>query len=271
MYDVCKKCIHFIIGVDSKYCEKCGRDYPYHEVINENWKDQYKKEEYEFSYQKCHDIEKYNDSLIYSMKNRILGLKQKFYIPDLIKILKEIPEPTTWKNIWSVYRNHGYGEIWRGFYYTITGEKELPGPSYSDRVWIIKAMKALPKLHKYYKWEGTTKISFFYMLYKRMDARGEPVFWIPLKTTPLKLKEYESKYKDVCKYFKEEFKPIRIYTITEVTKNGIERDKHIWGIPPFKWNKYETIKKIHQNYSNLIRYYKWNSVIRYPSPEPLVD
>jgi hypothetical protein len=250
MFTFCKKCITFEKSDSSKYCIVCGKDIPYHKIVNEDWKDDHKTIPYEKVYQTYHDLNKYNESLIYTLTNHIQGIEITWYIPLKIKILQEIPNPCNWKNIWDVYKKYGMEQIWRGFWYTITECKELPGPSKKDYDLIMSILWNLPNLYKQYNWTGTKKLSFFYLLYKFRRTRRESTIWIPLKTTNAKLKEYEIKYKDICKHYNLFWEPLQTYIINTITKTGKTKKKTMYGIPPFKWDKDNIIKQMKLNWTN---------------------
>jgi hypothetical protein len=184
------------------------------------------------------------------MTNHILGIEVMWYVPFKIELFQEIPNPCNWKNIWDVYKKYGMDEIWRGFWYTMTECKELPGPSGKDYNLIMEILWDLPKLYETYNWTGTKKLPFFYLLYKFRRTRRESTTWIPLKTTNAKLKEYEIKYKDVCKHYNVPWEPLQSYKINVVTTTGKTKQKMMYGIPPFKWDKDNIIKQLKFNWTN---------------------
>ena len=240
----CVQCVHFVTIDYSRFCVYCGREIEvYDKYMDQDYERFSLSKEQTFKYQEFHDVCKYNRRLVNTLTNNSKGYQYKL-LPCMFRdMCKKIPNPFSWKSVWDVYKEFGLDTVWRGFIYTFSGN-EPPGPTEQEFNYIVEILYDLHRLQEKYKWNGTSKVGFFYMLMKLRQIKGKDTSWIPIKLTSSKLHEYEKKWEIICKEKNIKFIPHKAHKKTTMTPSGKEKIKEVFEIPDVWWPKDEVIRRL---------------------------
>ncbi len=246
-----------------KYCINCGTEDDSFENITEE--PNYEKRDIKFKYH--HDSYKYNCDQMSKLKGIF---KEKFVeIPDnvLLKILKEIPNPFTWKDVFEAYNKYHFNDVWLGFGYC-TGTFDLVRDRWTINDWKLVSVifTELDIIAREYEWKGSSKLSIWYILKKIQDLQNKDTSWIPVKSSKTILRKYEKKWKDICDWFGWKYNKLPPYVYTAITKTGKDRTlKEYNKIPPVKWEKEKIINTLKKNMFDRIRMERkiWEDIEEY--------
>lgn len=243
------KC-EYEIDCSYKYCIHCGtEDSTYEDVEKEPT---YEKKDIKFKFH--HDSYKYNCDQLSKLNSIIDGKAVELPVQTLLKIIKEIPSPFTWKNVFDAYKNNFSSALWLGFGEEIglfEGEEKW---SYNNWKWVSAIFTELPIISKEYEWKDSNKITIWYLLKKIQDLENKDTTWIPIKTSKTAIRKYEKKWKDICDWYGFEHKKLPSHIYIGKTKTGKDRTiKEENAIPPVKWNKLRLINTLKSNISKTIQ------------------
>lgn len=165
-------------------------------------------------------------------------------------VFKRLQNPFSWKNVYEIMKEVGLEDFWEGF-----GVLFMEQPINDDH-WCYKTewmmfeiLKKCTEIAKKYNW-NTKKINHWYLL-KRLEevvCRKEASVWLPIKPSGKKIKEYEDKFKDICKEFDIQYEEPVLHKRVKVGGTFNKTIPHLvkYTIEPplIHWDKLGTLRQL---------------------------
>lgn len=241
------ECVHKYEDFDwETICVKCGLCYE-----NSEYKDEYinmeDKQNNHFKYKDRYDRIDYEQNLLDLYNGKVNGKYIRNYYIREKQMIKNLPDPCNWEEIYNLYNKMFIPELYLTFAYKVNLKLNVS----LNCLRIVRYINSNMEFYiKIFGWKIKANLNFWYVVYKIMQMYDrEDINNVPLKISQLILNKYESKFKLICEYENYKFIPFPLENYNHITAKGKIKIKKRFKLPKVHWNKKEKFAslKIHRN------------------------